>query len=108
MSDSATLWTVVHQAPLSMGQEHWVFLPVVGCCALLQGIFLTQGLNLRWQMDCLPPVPPGSPSFLEFSLNLTLSSTILLLLDHQGCSYCLSNKEELTLLAHFEYFISVG
>ena len=37
----------------------------VGCHALLQGIFPTQGLNpsllclLHWQMDSLPPVPPG-------------------------------------------------
>ena len=39
----ATLWTVVHQAPLSMGfsrQEQW------SGHALLQGIFPTQGLNL--------------------------------------------------------------
>ena len=39
----ATLWTVAYQAPLSMGfsrQEYWS-----GCHALLQGIFLTQGLN---------------------------------------------------------------
>ena len=36
--------SVVHQAPLSMGfsrQEYWN-----GCHSLLQGIFLTQGLNL--------------------------------------------------------------
>ena len=37
----------------------------VGCHALLQGIFLTQGLNprllclLRWQAGSLPLVPPG-------------------------------------------------
>ena len=39
----ATLWTVVRQAPLSMepGKNTGV-----GCHALLQGIFLTQGLNL--------------------------------------------------------------
>ena len=39
-----TLWTVAHQAPLSMGfsrQESWS-----GLHALLQGIFLTQELNL--------------------------------------------------------------
>ena len=39
-----TLWTVTCQAPLSMGfsrQDYWV-----GCHSLLQGIFLTQGLNL--------------------------------------------------------------
>ena len=38
-----TLWTVAHQAPLSMGfyrQEYWSRLHF-----LLQGIFLTQGLN---------------------------------------------------------------
>ena len=41
--DSATPWTVAHQAPLSMGfsrQEYGV-----GCHFLLQGIFPTQGLN---------------------------------------------------------------
>ena len=38
-----TLWTIAHQAPLSMGfsrQEYWSGLP-----ALLQGIFLTQVSN---------------------------------------------------------------
>ena len=46
-----TLWTIACQAPLSMGfsgQEFWS-----GCCALFQGIFPTQGLDLsllhcRW------------------------------------------------------------
>ena len=41
----ATLWTVAHQAPLSMdspGRNTGV-----DCCALLQGIFPTQGLNLH-------------------------------------------------------------
>ena len=39
----------------------------VGCHALLQGIFLTQGLNphllgpLHWEMGSLPLVPPGKP-----------------------------------------------
>ena len=42
----------------------------VGCHALLQGIFLTQGLNpcllsllclLQWQAGSLPLVPPGKP-----------------------------------------------
>ena len=60
-----TLWTVARQAPLSMGfsrQEYWR-----GCPALLQGIFLTQGLNLRllcllhWQVGSLPPAPPEKP-----------------------------------------------
>ena len=52
-----TSWTVASQASLSMGfskQEYWSGLP------LLQGIFLTQGLNpcllhfLHWQADSLP------------------------------------------------------
>ena len=47
--------TVAVQAPLTMGfsrQEYWR-----GLHFLLQGIFLTQGLNLsllHWQMDSLP------------------------------------------------------
>ena len=41
-----TLWTIACQAPLSMGfsrQEYWSGLP---WDLFLQGIFLTQGLNL--------------------------------------------------------------
>ena len=37
----------------------------VGCHALLQGIFLTQGMNpglLHWQVDSLPLSHLGSPS----------------------------------------------
>ena len=39
----ATLWTVARQAPLSMGFSSKN--TGVGCHALLQGIFLTQGSN---------------------------------------------------------------
>ena len=40
----ATLWTVALQAPLSMGLSR----PrIMGCHALFQGIFPTQGLNLH-------------------------------------------------------------
>ena len=55
MSDSfVTLWTATHQAPLSMGFSR-LMNTEVGCHALLQGIFLTQGSNpcllhlLCWQ-----------------------------------------------------------
>ena len=44
MSNSETSWTVALQAPLSMGfsrQEYGV-----GCLSLLEGVFLTQGVNL--------------------------------------------------------------
>ena len=60
-----TLWTVVLQAPLSMGfsrQEYWS-----GCHAFLQGIFPIQGLNpcllclLHWHVGSLPPEQPGKP-----------------------------------------------
>ena len=63
-----TLWTVAHQAPLSVGfsrQEYWSGLLAQ---ALLQGIFPTQGLNphllclLHWQGDSLPLVPAGKPN----------------------------------------------
>ena len=39
----ATLWTVAHQAPLSMGFSSKD--TGVGCHFILQGIFLTQGSN---------------------------------------------------------------
>ena len=44
----------------------------VGCHALLQGIFLTQGLNpcllylLLWQEGSIPLAPPRRPSFALF------------------------------------------
>ena len=45
----------------------------VGCCALLQGIFPTQGSNLyllclNWQVGSLPPAPSGKPfTFWSFT-----------------------------------------
>ena len=43
----ATLWTVAHQASQSMGfsRHEYCMNTGVGCHFLLQGIFLTQGLN---------------------------------------------------------------
>ena len=58
-----TLWTVACQAPLSMGFSN----TAVGCRFLLQGIFPTQGLNLRllhllhWHAGSLPLAPAGKP-----------------------------------------------
>ena len=73
VSDSfATPWTAACQAPLSM--EFSRKATGEGCHFLLQGIFLTQGLNpcllhlLHWQADSLPPSHLESPS-----LNLTLN-----------------------------------
>ena len=59
----ATLWTLAHQAPLSMAfsrQEYWV-----GCHAFLHDLFPTQGSNtcllclLHKQVGSLPLAPPG-------------------------------------------------
>ena len=44
MSDSATPWTVAHQAPLSLDSPDKN--TGVSCYFLLQGIFPTQGWNL--------------------------------------------------------------
>ena len=58
----ATLWTIAHEVPLSMGfsrQEYWS-----GCHALLQGIFPIGGLNLHplhWQVGSLPLAQLGKP-----------------------------------------------
>ena len=48
---SVTLWTIAHQASLSLGILQARILEWVGCPALLQGIFWTQGSNLH----LLPP-----------------------------------------------------
>ena len=63
---SATLWTVAHQAPLSMGfssQEYWSGLPFPSPGDLphpgIEPASLTP--NLYWQVGCLPLAPPGKP-----------------------------------------------
>ena len=71
----ATLWTIAHKAPLSMGfsrQEYWS----VGCRVFFQGIFPTQGSNphllglLHWQVGSLPPAPPGKKVIQQYYLVL--------------------------------------
>ena len=52
----------------------------VGCHALLQEIFLTQGSNLshlhllHWQADSLPLVPPGKPQMSSWHFKLSKRS----------------------------------
>ena len=86
MSDSfATPWTVACQAPLSKAFPGKY--PGAGCHALLQGIFLTQGVNphllrlLHWQVDSLPLSDLGSPYNYPypylFSVLLTVVSILL-------------------------------
>ena len=62
----------------------------MGCHALLQGIFPTQGSNphllhlLHWQAGSLPTVPPGNPA-----------EEILLLTTHIKCHEINSTDEYL-------------
>ena len=66
-----TPWTVAH-CPCDFPGKN----TGVGCYFLLQGIFLTQGLNLgllHWQVDYLPLLTQGSPQ----------DSTRRLILEHQ-------------------------
>ena len=66
----ATLWTVAHQAPLSMGSSRQK--TGVGCHALLQGILPTRGSNpcllylLHQQVGSLP----GKPSKMHIPYSL--------------------------------------
>ena len=59
-----TLWTI-QPARLFCQRDSPGENTGVGCHALLQGIFLTQGSNLclfcllHWQAGSLPPAPPG-------------------------------------------------
>ena len=72
--------TIACKAPLSVGfsrWEYWNGFPCpspgentgVGSCALLLGIFPTQGSNLcllsllLWQVGSLPLAPPGKPKY---------------------------------------------
>ena len=57
MSDSATPWNVARQALLSMGFSRGEYCS--GCHFLLQGIFLTLGLNLS--LFCLLQNFPNVP-----------------------------------------------
>ena len=72
----ATLWTIAHQAPTSMGfcrQEYWS-----GRHALLQGIFPIRGSNLHlfyllhWQAGSLPLALPGKPFLLYSEVNMCI------------------------------------
>ena len=63
----ATLWTVVHHAPLSMGflrQEYWSGLPCPPSGELPKSGINSASLKslLHWQVDSLPLVPPRKPT----------------------------------------------
>ena len=72
VSDSfVTPWTVAHQAPLCLGVLQN---PGVGCHCLLQGIFLTQGWNVRLQAQ--------KESSIELYFLSTLTQSIHMSMHH--------------------------
>ena len=79
VSDSATPGTAAHRALLSTGSPGRN--TGVGCHALLQGIFLTQGSNLclshllRWQVGSLLLAPRGKPLLVDFDSLFTVLSS---------------------------------
>ena len=97
--DREAWWATVHGDSLGKNTG-------VGCHALLQGIFLTQGLNLGFpalQVDSLPAEPQGKPkntgvgslSLLqgiiptqELNRDLLHCRRILYQLSYQGSPYC--------------------
>ena len=69
VSDSATLWTVAHQAPLSIGfsrQEYWsgLLFPPPGDVAVPGIELASPALAGRF----FTMAPPGKPSFVAYSL----------------------------------------
>jgi len=79
MSNSfVTPWTVAYPTPLFMefSRKYWR----VGCHFLLQGIFLTQGLNiclLHWQADSLPMSHQRSPVYILLLFSCSVVSDSL-------------------------------
>ena len=81
----------------------------VGCYALLQRLFLTQGSNLsilcllRWQAGSSPLAPPGKSDYCQFGYPLLWSAAHLSLL----CNFLLFifckktlNSQDLNLLSY--------
>ena len=76
-----TLWTITHQAPLSMGfsrKEYWSGLP---CCPpgdLPDPVIEPMSLCLlQWQAGSLPLAPPGKPEKLLAAAKLLESCPTL-------------------------------
>ena len=65
-----TLWTVAHQAPLSMGssrEEYWSGLPCPPPGHLPDsGIKLSSTVSPALKADSLPTEPPGKPIYIGY------------------------------------------
>ena len=95
----------------------------VGCHALLQGVFLTQGSNLNlphlphWQVGSLPPGPPGKPHLLwenlKFSITyyhstMRLSFKTLVILRRVCVCVCVCVQFQISLCLPFQIMSSAG
>ena len=71
------LWTIAHQAPLSMGfswQKYWSWFPCPTPGDLpYQGTNLCLLCLLHWQVGSLPVAPLGNPFFAHSALKLRAS-----------------------------------
>ena len=79
MSNSATQWTVVRQAPLSMEfsrQEYWSGLSLPTPEDLPNPVIKPESPwhLLHWQVDSLPLVPPGKSQTSQFSHSVVSNS----------------------------------
>ena len=75
----ATLWTVAHQVPLSMGfsrQEFWSGLP---CPPPSSALFVVQSLSPLWD-----PMDSSTPPDSQASLSFTVSQRLLKLLSTES------------------------
>ena len=111
MSDSAVLWTVAHQAPLSIvfsRQKYWSGFPCPP-----SGAFLTQGLNLcllcllHCQWVIFPLSHQGSPLVILADLKLWLYNCVLLWAMY-ACSICSSSLPKLDVIGHFGFRHSIN
>ena len=112
------LWTVAHQAPLSMGfskQEYWCGLPCPPPGDLLDPRSNLHLLCLlHWQVGSLPPAPPGKPSvwcsiehFLSYTCLCCSQSLFLTIwpLRPPVCFRSVIAKEPKLLLSYWELYI---
>ena len=86
MSDFAALWTIAHQAPLSMGfprQEYWSRLPFP-----LPEDLADLGIELHWQVDSLPLSHLRNPLMLLLKIWKNSGTQTRHHWDHTGKLFC--------------------
>ena len=110
----ATLWTVAHQAPVSMGfswQEYWSGLPFSSPGDLPHpGVKPMSLCLLHWQAGSLPLAPPGKPYFLLNVLYLIHLGPIdfELLANNSLTHECHLSNTCVFSLRHITAFLHVG